>query len=376
MKSNVSIDVIGHSFVDFYCYLESALPTLGGDSRLTEPIHTVAGGSALNTTTHLATLMGYFSDRNSSDGNVRLQTVLNENDIYGKLIIDHAAKHNFKLINRRISDFPSCFLGPAETPRLEKSTGHCTVIVANGDRSFMTHLGCMEDFRGSHILANNTSPEFDDHHVHIAGYFNIPGFWNGELANQLAVMRENMKKANKRLTISLVTQQDASNKWDGGLKDVLKYVDILILNEIEAKCITGCMNENHRARCTKRIAECFYKWSQNTYVVVTSGPKGASVFHTGDMILDQRAPREVTSPVDPTGAGDAFAAGFIYGLLNTHNNANAKRRFELDEIRNALKWGCAMGTCNVMIRGASTPCPKQNIEILLKELRGKEGPSS
>eukprot|EP00804_Cyclotella_cryptica_P028963 CCRYP_012377-RA/>CCRYP_012377-RA protein AED:0.39 eAED:0.39 QI:0/-1/0/1/-1/1/1/0/373 len=372
----LSIDVIGDSFVDFYCYLESGLPSLGGDSRLTEPIHTVAGGSALNTATHLSSLIRYFSDRNGSDESVRLQTVVNENDVYGKLIIDHAAQHNFKLINRRISDFPSCFLDPAQVPGLAKSTGHCTVIVANGDRSFMTHLGCMEDFRGSHILANNTSPKFNEHHVHIAGYFNIPGFWNGELANQLAVMQENMKKENKRLTISLVPQQDASNNWDGGLKDVLKYIDILILNETEAKCITGCMYENHRERCDKQIADCFYKWSPNTYVVVTSGPKGASVFRAGDMILDQRAPRVVTNPVDPTGAGDAFAAGFMYGLLDTQRNDIDKNRFKLDDMRKALQWGCAMGTCDVMIRGASTPCPKQNIEILLKEIKCKEDASN
>ena len=31
------------------------------------------------------------------------------------------------------------------------STGHCVVIVANGDRSFFTHLGCMEHFEANNV---------------------------------------------------------------------------------------------------------------------------------------------------------------------------------------------------------------------------------
>ena len=88
---NISIEVIGDAFADVYCYLQSGLPSLGGDSRLTEPIHTVAGGSGLNTTTHLASLFRYFDAGNLSTKDIiSLQTAINENDIYGKLIIDLA----------------------------------------------------------------------------------------------------------------------------------------------------------------------------------------------------------------------------------------------------------------------------------------------
>ena len=368
MKSNTSIEVIGDSFADIYCYLESGIPTLGGDSRLLEPINTIAGGSGLNTATHLASLIRYFSEDNQT-GNVSLQTVINENDRYGKIIIEHADRNNFKLFNRRVANVPNCFIGTSEVKKLaaEKSTGHCAVIVANNDRSFMTHLGCMEDFRASHIMKSNISSECKHQHIHIAGYFNIPGFWEGELATQMKLIKDDMEGKGKEITTSLVTQHDATGIWDGGLDEVLKYIDFLILSENEARSIAGCVAETNESLCTKTIAKRFNA-NPKLYVIVTNGSRGATVFHLGKMILNQSTPRQISNPVDPTGAGDAFAAGFIYGLLDQHRVSNSKGEFSMDEIKQALKLGCAMGTCNVMIQGASTPCSRQNIEGLLHEM--------
>eukprot|EP00956_Cyclotella_meneghiniana_P033586 scaffold97344_cov59-Cyclotella_meneghiniana.AAC.1 len=374
---NISIEVIGDAFADVYCYLESGLPSLGGDSRLTLPIHTVAGGSGLNTTTHLASLFRFFIDGNlSTKGIISLQTVINENDIYGKLIIDHSNAHNFKLINRRISDVPNCFVGTSEAKKIaaEKSTGHCAVIVANNDRSFMTHLGCMEDFQGSHILPSNISSECRYKHIHIAGYFNIPGFWDGKLATQLEMMRDNIKKSGIDLTVSLVPQHDATGTWNGGLRDVLKFVDFLILSEVEAKYIAGCSDQNDEDTCIEQITKIFLEWSPNTFVIMTRGSRGASILYQGNIIASQCAPRQITKPIDPTGAGDAFAAGFIYSLVETNRVRKTRSdKFRQDEIKQALKWGCAMGTCNVQVRGASQPCNKEDIKALFQDIICEEG---
>lgn len=367
--NSVSIEVIGDAFADVYCYLEAGLPSLGGDSRLTEPIHTVPGGSALNTTTHLASLIKYFGNEGRIS-NINLQSVINENDVYGKLIIDHAKTHNFRLINRRISNVPSCFVtSEAKKFAGEKSTGHCAVIVASNDRSFMTHLGCMEDFKGSHILPISSSPECTHQHVHIAGYYNIRGFWGCELANQLKLMRDSMKKTGTKLTISLVPQQDASNVWDGGLSEVLKYVDFLILNEDEAKSIARCQRDIDEATSNKKIANHFHESSPNTFVIVTRGSRGAVVFHSGDITLDQSSPRQITNPLDPTGAGDAFASGFIYGLLDSCGAVATNDTITIPSVlKQALRWGCALGTCNVLVKGASTTVSKHSIETMLQEL--------
>jgi len=226
---HLSINIIGDAFADIYCYLEGDMPSRGGDARLTQPIHKVPGGSGLNTATHLSSLLSNFGVNNTS--NINLQTVINENDEYGKLLSNHCQKHNIRLINRRVSDIPACFFGTNESMQSNNeatSTGHCAVIVSKGERSFMTHLGTINEFEGEHILTNfqdldsksNTNTSVRQH-AHIAGYFNITGFWDGKLKSKL----EEMLKANQNMTISLVPQHDATEHWGGGLLDLLQYID-------------------------------------------------------------------------------------------------------------------------------------------------------
>ena len=112
---HLSINIIGDAFADIYCYLEADIPKLGGDARLLHPIHTVAGGSGLNTATHLSSLLDQFWRDDAVDdsrtSNVCLQTVINENDEHGRLLISHSGLHKFQLINRRVSRYPNCFIG-------------------------------------------------------------------------------------------------------------------------------------------------------------------------------------------------------------------------------------------------------------------------
>lgn len=141
---HLSINIVGDAFADVYCYLDdNGLPSEGGDSRLVQPMHTVAGGSGLNTATHLSSLLrNFWINEHGGTGdeprtsNINLQTVINENDEYGKLLANHCSKHKFTLINRRISNQPACFFGTNEAAMQsnedEKSTGHCAVIVSRG----------------------------------------------------------------------------------------------------------------------------------------------------------------------------------------------------------------------------------------------------
>ena len=63
-------------------------------------------GSALNTATHLSSLLKYFqadpSDNNTNTSTVWLQTAVNEHDDYGKLLLSHANQYKIEFINRLI----------------------------------------------------------------------------------------------------------------------------------------------------------------------------------------------------------------------------------------------------------------------------------
>lgn len=385
MHHHLVIDVIGDAFADIYCYLEAGMPQHGGDARLLRPMHTVAGGSGLNTATHLSSLLQQFWVRDDDgDGdtkagrtwNVSLQTVINEHDDYGKLISSHCSRHGFALVNRRVM---ICSHDNGIDGN-DKSTGHCAVIVSNGDRSFMTYLGCMEDFRGSHVLAyasldDGTTQSCNDvvrhRHVHIAGYYNIQGFWDGELACKLAEIRgvEANKGNRSTTTISLVPQQDATEKWDGGLLALLQYIDFLFLSEVEARKITRYMptmmsDDNDRTHFLRHVAEFAPFVNSKTVVIVTLQSKGAVALHDGSVIHRQNTSPEIDNPIDPTGAGDAFAAGFLYGYLSFRGERGGVVEDE-EAVKEGMRWGCATGTSSVMVQGASVPSQKECIERVL-----------
>ena len=79
-----------------------------------------------------------------------------------------------------------------------------------------------------------------------------------------------------------------------------EYVDILFSNETEAEAYTGKSAEEALREIMKEVK----------YAVVTVGKDGALAGHAGETV---HVPAVSNNPVDTTGAGDNFAAGFLYG---------------------------------------------------------------
>ena len=105
------------------------------------------------------------------------------------------------------------------------------------------------------------------------------------------------------LTISLDTNDDPDDSWEGGLRDALRYVDVLLPNEREARRIAGTENLD---TAIASLAETV------PIVVVKLGERGA---------MAQRGAERFVSPpvkvdlVDAVGAGDSFDAGFLHQYL-------------------------------------------------------------
>ena len=152
----LNFQIIGDVFVDIICYLENDWPVRGGDANLIKPVTTMAGGSALNTATHLNSLslpLRSKSPPNNQDAtsttsiSVTLQSSYNPSDQYGQMIVEHAKKYKFPLTNclkiqqEEHQQQDNSLKSVVETSI--PSTGHCICIVAKGDRSFMTHNGAM-----------------------------------------------------------------------------------------------------------------------------------------------------------------------------------------------------------------------------------------
>ena len=162
-------------------------------------------------------------------------------------------------------------------------------------------------------------------------------------------------------------QHDATGAWDGGLLDLLPLVDFLILSEVEAAYITKYHDDESvdpKENLSERIAQ-FSRGHSNTYFIVTLGSDGAVAIREGEVVHRQTTLSK--TPIDPTGAGDAFAAGFLHGYLSHAENI-AGGTISKEAVKAGLRWGCAVGTCSVMVQGASVPSGKTNVERMLSSI--------
>jgi sugar/nucleoside kinase (ribokinase family) len=363
-KTTSSVIILGDAFADLFCFLDGDLPNeTGGDTRLTQPITTVAGGSGLNTATHLKGI--------NKTTDVCLYTAINISDTYGQLLRQHANKYDFALVNCTSSYNTND--NQNEKTDISSSTGHCAVIVANGERSFLTHLGVMETFQAKHISLDSILLKFQkSSYVHIAGYYNIPGFWGGD---QLQELLKLLKQQAPSIVVSLVPQYDATERWDGQLIELLPSIDYLFVNKLEARNIVKARSDDvaltdssNDTEFLTKIATYFHLTSPNTCIVVTLGANGACALWQGAVIAKQPAPISLDNPLDPTGAGDSFIAGFFHGIL-THNNSRSTLNGKQDPeaLARGLLYGSVLGTSCVMRPGASTPATESEIDSILKE---------
>ena len=91
------------------------------------------------------------------------------------------------------------------------------------------------------------------------------------------------------------------------LLEVLKFIDILIVNDEEARQLT---KEYSLVIAARKIQEMGPK-----YVIIKKGEHGALLFHKKNIFFAPALPLEEV--FDPTGAGDTFAGGFIGQLAKT-----------------------------------------------------------
>src|SRR5690606_22339773 len=115
---------------------------------------------------------------------------------------------------------------------------------------------------------------------------------------------------------------DTMNFWmDGALDDlkkVLKKVDVLTINDSEARQLSG---EYSLVKAAEKILELGPK-----YLIIKKGEHGALLFGEGQVFSAPALP--LAEVFDPMGAGDAFAGGFIgylakIGTISFHNMKNA-----------------------------------------------------
>ncbi len=178
--------------------------------------------------------------------------------------------------------------------RGDKPSGKCISLVSpDGERTMLTHLGAAAEMH-----AEDISPEIFEGYdcLYIEGY----------LVQEHSLIETAIRTAKEQglqVAIDLASFNVVEENLEFLRSIVAKYIDIVFANEDEARVFSG---EAEPINALQYISE------MCDLVVVKIGTKGALIKHKGEVI--HIGIMAAAKRVDTTGAGDFYAAGFMYGL--------------------------------------------------------------
>jgi sugar/nucleoside kinase (ribokinase family) len=204
-------------------------------------------------------------------------------------------------------------------------TGITVSITSPTDRALVTYPGASTALRAEDFNAESFR---GFKHLHISSFFIQQGLRPG-IKQLLAVATK------CGLTTSLDPGYDPDEKWGRDLLDVLSEVDIFLPNEVELEGVTGLRNHEEALRSVA---------NGRTLTVVKLGTDGCMTLESGNILA---TPAFRVEPVDTTGAGDSFNAGFLHAWL---------RRAPLPD---AMRFAAACGALSTLSAGGTSAQPTE-----------------
>ena len=194
------------------------------------------------------------------------------------------------------------------------------------DRRFIHALGAGDRFTGEQVPWE-LIPE--NGIVVAAGYLKLRSWSDNALVEMFRETRQ--RQSTTVLNVCLPNHQ---NDIAGRCLRLLPHVDVFVLNEDEALALTGQSEVRAQARILRSAGA--------RIVIITRGSHGLYA-ETGTCTFEMGAFR--VPIVDPSGCGDCFTAGLVFGLL---------RRWELER---TLQFASAVGALNATALGCTTGVP-------------------
>jgi sugar/nucleoside kinase (ribokinase family) len=175
--------------------------------------------------------------------------------------------------------------------------------IGTGMSVFLQHESLRRSFTYTGSTACLRFADLDLNYLCRARHFHLASlFLQHSLIEDVPRLLAHLKEAG--LSTSLDTNDDPSGIWGGPIHETLKYVDVLMPNEREAKALSG---EEDLESAIERLTQLV------PTVVVKRGALGALVVDRGRRI--EQSAIEVV-PIDAVGAGDSFNAGFLHGYVH------------------------------------------------------------
>jgi ribokinase len=303
----VRVVTAGHVNWDVTLRVES-LPAPDGEARISSQ-HRSGGGSAANVA---AAIAGYGADAG----------------VVGSVGDDEPG-----FLARRELERDGVDVAELRTVRSNETTVKYLIVDATGQVMVLGNEGANEAFEAADV-----DPAFvtDADHLHLTSQ-------RPATANRLAGLADEAG-----VSVSFDPGRRLSERDYG---DLPECVDVLFLNRREADVALGDRDPADVVAGTDRV------------LVVKHGANGATVHVDGAVF--EHAGFEV-SPVDTTGAGDAFAAGFLAVVLGAWDDADWESILAADFDR-ALTVANACGAMAACEEGARTAPPQAAAEAFLAE---------
>lgn len=171
-----------------------------------------------------------------------------------------------------------------------------TFISPDGQRTFGTYLGA---------AASLTADELNLDMFAGFSYLFIEGYLvqNHDLILRAICLA---KEAGLQVCLDLASCNVVADDLEFFSLLINKYIDIVFANEQEAEALTGLPGEEAVDAIAKMCS----------VSIVKLGKRGVVIRKGTERIFDEAAPVPDSAVADTTGAGDYFAAGFLYGLTS------------------------------------------------------------
>ncbi|GBR51461.1 sugar kinase [Neokomagataea thailandica NBRC 106555] len=193
--------------------------------------------------------------------------------------------------------FPSSPLTGAEAV----PTARCIVLVTpDGQRTMFTYLGACTEFTPEDVVAET---------VQSASITYLEGYLFDKPQAQAALIKaaELARKAGKRVAVTLSDTFCVERHRDAFRQLIAEHIDVLFANEAELQALYQVEDTDAALALVSKDVP---------LAAVTRGAEGAVVMAEG---VRHDVATQPVKLVDTTGAGDAFAAGFMAGLAKGHS---------------------------------------------------------
>lgn len=184
-------------------------------------------------------------------------------------------------------------------------TGSSVILVRAadaGDRQILTDPGVMGDLRADDLPLGHVATT---RHLHVGSWFlhtgavrDLPGLLGR--AHALG------------MTTSVDPNDDPRQRWSSHLGEALEHLDVLFVNEAEARGVAGADAGRTIGSAEQAAHHLLARLAPGGTVVLKAGPDGAFAFTAAGV---EHVPAPATEVVDTVGAGDTLAAAYLHARL-------------------------------------------------------------